>query len=170
MRVMTNGAAFPQSFVLKDKRAGLRRVALRATLILTRHGEPTRGLQNVTTVRVMAIHAIHVALDDRVMLRQGKFRMGIQVTLEQGFRILAGIDDKLGRTTGADVLAAGVVAGCTAAPERVSRHRQNAIANADSSEIFGRCPRGNPHTLYCLRNDSRYFQWRDRRLRGRARD
>jgi hypothetical protein len=40
---------------------------------------------------IVALHAIHVAFDDGVMLRQIKFRVHIRVALETRARIFAGI-------------------------------------------------------------------------------
>lgn len=103
-------AAFAQRFVLKNKWTRLGLMTLRATFILPRHREAARWFENVAAVWIVAIHAIHVAFDDRMMLRQIKFRVNVEVALKTGFGIFAGIDDEFRRAAAADVFAAGTVA------------------------------------------------------------
>jgi hypothetical protein len=97
----------------EDKRTRLRQVALRATLILPRHGQSTRGLQNVAAMRIVTLHTIHMPLNDGVMLREGELRVRIQMTLKTRLWILSGVDDELRGTTGANVFTPGAVAGFT---------------------------------------------------------
>jgi hypothetical protein len=115
VRVVADGAAFAQRLVFKNERPRLGLMTLRATLILRRHRESARRFENVAAVRIVAVGAIHVAFDDRMMLRQIEFRMNVEVTLKTGFGIFAGIDDEPRRAAGADVFAAGTVAGFAAA-------------------------------------------------------
>ena len=59
---------------------------------------------------IMALHAIHLVLQDRVMLRQVKFGLRGAVTLETGGRVFAGVDDELAAPAAAgDVETAGPV-------------------------------------------------------------
>src|SRR5580698_1039160 len=111
--VMTSRAAFAQGLMLKNKRPRLRLVTTRAALILPRHGQAAGRLEDVATVRIMAIHAIHEAFHDRMMLGQIEFGLHVEVALETGRGIFSGIDDEAGRAAGPDMFAAGAVAGFT---------------------------------------------------------
>src|SRR6266404_3409791 len=68
VRIVANGAAFAQGLMLEDKRPSLLAMALRAILIEPRHGQPARGLGDVGAMRIVALHAIHVAFEDGMML------------------------------------------------------------------------------------------------------
>jgi len=95
VRVVANDAAFAQSFVFKNERACLGLMTLRAILVLPRHRQSAGRFENIAAVRVVAIHATHVAFNDGMMLRQTEFRMNVEVALKTGFGIFAGIDDEL---------------------------------------------------------------------------
>jgi hypothetical protein len=114
VRSMANDAAFAHRRMFKNKRTRLVTMTLCATFILSRHGQSARRLENIAAMRVMALNAIHVPFDDRMMLGQIKFRVDIEMTLETGRRILARIDDKISTTTGPDVFTARSVAGFAA--------------------------------------------------------
>jgi len=170
VRIMASGATFPQCLVLKNERARLRLVTLRAAFVLASHGQSARALEHVAAMRIVAVHAIHVALDDRVMLRQRKLRVRVEMALKTGRRIFAGIDDEFGRTARANMFAAGTVAGfATALPghggvdrmqPRMRAHRKfpDNIRVAIRAGFIAREMRaGN-------------FQRRDHRLGGRARN
>ena len=94
MRAMTNGAAFAQGFVFENERAALFAMTLRASFVEARHGEAAGGLHDLVAVRVVAVHAIHVAFDDRVMLGEIKFGMDVEVALKAGAGIFAWVDDE----------------------------------------------------------------------------
>lgn len=112
VRVVTDRAAFAHGFVFKDEWLGLFAMTLGAGLIEPRHGEAAGGFHHVAPMRVVALHAIHFAFDDRMMLRQVEFGVGLEMTLKAGRCVLAGIDDELvAATANRDVLAAGTVAG-----------------------------------------------------------
>lgn len=111
VRVMTRRAAFAQGLVLKNKGSSLRLVTPRATLILPRHSQAGLRFEDVAAVWIVAIHAIHVAFNDRMMLRQIEFSLRIQVALETGCWIFSRIDDEADRAAGPDMFAAGAVAG-----------------------------------------------------------
>ena len=98
--------------MFKNKRPGLGAVARCATFVEPGHGKPAGGLEYVATVRVMALHAVHAVLYDRVMLGQSKFGMNLQVALKAGFRIFSWINDEFSSApTRFDMFAAGAVAG-----------------------------------------------------------
>jgi hypothetical protein len=117
VRVVTDRAAFTRGRMLENERPRLLAMTLGASLILARHRQPARRFHDVHPVRIVALHAIHFAFDDRVMLRQMEFRPGFLVALEAGLRVFARVDDKFFKTTAArhgDVFAAGTVAGFAA--------------------------------------------------------
>ena len=62
-------------------------MALRARFIQPRNAEPARSLHDVKPVRVVALRAIHVPFQQRMMLRQTEFRVRLQVTIETRRRI-----------------------------------------------------------------------------------
>ena len=61
-------------------------------------------------MRVMAGDAAHPPFLDRMMELEAELGILIEVALEAGLRILAGIDDQLGVTPGIHVQTAGAVA------------------------------------------------------------
>ncbi len=111
MGVVAHGAALVHCLVLKNEGPGLVLMTLGATLILPRHGQTTRRFEDVAAVGIMAVNTAHVPLNHGMMLREIEFGLHIQMTLEAGFGIFAGIDDQAGGATGADMLAAGAVTG-----------------------------------------------------------
>jgi hypothetical protein len=119
MGIMANSATFTQRLVLEHKRPRLLAMALRASLIQPRHRQSARRLHDVHPMRIMALDTIHFALEDRMMLRQMKLRVGFQVALEACLRFLAGIDNKFSpAATGSDMFAGRSVARFTALQAR----------------------------------------------------
>lgn len=107
---MANHAAFAQGFVLEDERPRLFTVALGAGLIVPRHGKSASGFENVRAMRVMALHAIHPAFNDRMVLRQTEFSVRFEVAIETSSRVSAGIDDELAAPAArGNVFAAGAM-------------------------------------------------------------
>ena len=97
--------------MLQDDRFALLPMAGGAVLVKPGDGQAGRGLKDIAPVRVMALHAIHPVLEDRVMMRQMKFGMRRQVALEATGRIAPRVDDKLAPPApGGDMLAGGPVA------------------------------------------------------------
>lgn len=118
MRAMANSATLPHSGVFKNERSRLFAMALGAALIQTRHGQAAGRFHDVHAVRIVAIDAIHLAFEHRVMLWEMELGAYFLMALEAGFGVFAGIDDEFFRTITADhgdVLAARAVAGFTAA-------------------------------------------------------
>jgi hypothetical protein len=112
MRVMADGATLAQRFVFEHKRPGLLTVTLRARFIEARHGKASRRLENVASVRIVALHAIHPAFDDWMMLRQIELGLSFQMALETDAWIFAWVDDEFAAPAPRfDVLAARTVAG-----------------------------------------------------------
>ena len=109
--VVTNRASFTQRLMLEDEWARLLPMALRAVLIEPRHGQPAAGLENVAAMRIMALYAVHAALDHRMAPRQIEFSVSLQMALKAGGRIFSRIDDELATAAARfDVLAARAVA------------------------------------------------------------
>lgn len=107
VRLMANGAAFMQRFMLENKSAGLLAMALRATFVDPGHRLPAVRFHDVHPMRVMALDAAHPAFENRMMLRKVKVGVHRQVTLETGLRLLSGINDEFAvPTTSRDMFAA----------------------------------------------------------------
>lgn len=87
MRIVANGAAFAHCRVLEDDWPGLLPVTLGAALVQACHRQPTRWFHNVHPVRIVALDAIHFALNDGMMLWEMEFRPGFRMTLETSFGI-----------------------------------------------------------------------------------
>jgi len=92
--IVTHDASVSQRFMFEDKRTALLPMTLRATLIQPRHRQPGRRLQNFMAVRIVTLHAIHPSFRHRMMLRQVKFRVHIQMALETNCRVLSGINNE----------------------------------------------------------------------------
>jgi hypothetical protein len=101
VRVMADGATFAQRFVVEHHRARLLAMTFRTAFVQPRHARrrshakrsPMRCLHDVRAVWIVALHAIHAAFEDGVMLRQLELRVNIQMTREARLRIAARIDD-----------------------------------------------------------------------------
>jgi len=117
MRIVAHGAAFAHGGVLENEWPGLFTMALGAILIEPRHGQAAGWFHDVRAVGIVALHAVHFAFDDRMMLWKVEFSAGFLVALEAGFGIFAGIDDEFFQTAAPshrDVFAARAVAGFAA--------------------------------------------------------
>ena len=99
VRVMARSAAFPQRGMLKHKRSRLLAVTLGAILVGPRHGQAPGRLENIAPVGIVALRAIQMAFEDRVVLGKFKFRAHLQMTPQAGLRFVAGIDDELPAAT-----------------------------------------------------------------------
>lgn len=115
VRIVADRTTFPHGFVFKDERPGLFAMTLGAGLIEPRHGEAAGGFHHVASVRVVALHAIHFAFDDRMMLRQVELGVGLEMTLKASRCVVPGIEDEFAAATAdGDMFAAGAVAGFAA--------------------------------------------------------
>jgi hypothetical protein len=72
VRIVAGDTTFAQRVVLEDKWPCLVPVALGATLILPRHGQSAGGFHDVHAMRVVALDAVHVAFQDRMVLGKMK--------------------------------------------------------------------------------------------------
>lgn len=112
VRVVTGRAAFPQGFMFEDERFALFPVAGSAGLVHARHGKATRRFQDVRTVRVVTLDAIHPAFEDGMMLRKIELGVGFEVTVQTRGGVFAGIENEFpAAAADFDVFAAGTVAG-----------------------------------------------------------
>ena len=110
VRLMTGYATFAQGFVFVQHRLALFPVAGGARLVQSRHRQRARRFQNVTPMWIVALHAIHLPLDHRMMLGQVEFCVNFQVALETGRGIFAWIDNEFAASPAAlNVFAAGSV-------------------------------------------------------------
>jgi hypothetical protein len=94
VRAMASRATLSQSWVFKHKGPRLLFVTLSAVFIQPGHCQPACRLHDVTPVRIMALHAIHLLFQDRMMLRQVKFPFDRSMALETSRRILSRIGNE----------------------------------------------------------------------------
>jgi hypothetical protein len=102
VRLMTDRAAFPESFVFVDDWPGLFAMTLSAAFVQPCHSRcgaraktsAVRGLENVGSMGIVALHAIHALFENGMMVRKFELRMRLDVTIETGLRLPAGIDDE----------------------------------------------------------------------------
>jgi hypothetical protein len=93
--VVTNSTPFTQGRVLENEWTGLFPVTLAAVFVLTSHRQPAGRFKYITAMRVVALSAVHLLLQDRMMLWQLKLRFSGSMTLEAGGGILPGIHNEL---------------------------------------------------------------------------
>jgi hypothetical protein len=94
VRIVADDATFTQCVVPEDKWPCLISMALGATLILPRHSQPSGRFHDVQAVRIVALGAIHAALQDLVVLGKVELSLNFQVALKTRRRVLARIDDE----------------------------------------------------------------------------
>lgn len=115
VRVVANDAAFAKSFVLENEGAALLAMAAGAAFVHARHAErrgaAEAGVMDVGAVWIVAIDTVHAVFDDRMMLRKVEFAVGLDVAIEAGGGVFAGVDDETAASAaGFDMHAAGAVA------------------------------------------------------------
>jgi hypothetical protein len=106
VRVVTHRATLPQRFMLEDKWPRLLSMTLRAILVQPRHRQSgrqaarrtARRLEYVAPMRIVALNAIHMPFDHRMMLRHSKFSFRLQMTLKTRRRILSRVHNELPAT------------------------------------------------------------------------
>ena len=94
MGIVADGAALSESFVFENKGTGLLAMALGARFIQPPHGEPSGALENVRSVRIVTVYAIHALLEHGVMLRQLEFRVSLEMALKASGGIFSGVNDE----------------------------------------------------------------------------
>jgi hypothetical protein len=95
MRAVADGAPFTQGRMFKHKRPSLRAMALAAGVVLTCHRQAAGRFEDVAAMRIMALVAAHLFLQQWMVLWQVKFCFGGTVAFKAGIGILAWIYDKL---------------------------------------------------------------------------
>src|SRR5690349_19317235 len=97
--------------MLEHKRTRLLAVAARTRLIQPRHRQPAACFENVAPMGIMALGAIDLFLDQRVVLRQPKLCFHGAMAFKTRRRIFAGIDDESAAPTSSrDMQASGPMA------------------------------------------------------------
>ena len=133
VRLMTNRAAFAQSFVLIDHGACLLTVTLGARFVQPRdsgggaHAErrAVRRFHNVCAMRIMALHAIHAAFNDRMVLRIFELCVNVDMTGKARLRIAPGIHNEFAApAAGLHVQTPGTMTGLAACGIAVGRTLQ----------------------------------------------
>lgn len=110
VRIVANDATFTHRLVLEDDRLGLLAMTFGATFVEPRHREAAGGFQDIRTVRVVALDAVHFVFYDGMMVRQLKLGVSLQMTLKTSRRILDGIENKFPATAASlNVQAAGAM-------------------------------------------------------------
>lgn len=81
--------------MFKGKRPGLFAMALRAGFVQARHRQSSGGFEYIAPVGIVALHAVHVILDQGMVVWQIKFGLNVEVALKTSRRIFARISDEL---------------------------------------------------------------------------
>lgn len=139
VRDMAGGAAFAQRLMLENKRSPLLGVALETGLVPAHHVGRAPPLDDRSLVWVVAVRAAHLAFRHRVMIWQVELSASFQVALKTGFRIFAGIDDRICRAAGLHVEAArSVTAFASGSVCRILalRHQARMIGSPEVADDF----------------------------------
>jgi hypothetical protein len=98
--------------VFENERPGLRAMAFSAIFIQAGHGQTVGRFHDAQAMGIVALHTVHFAFNDRMMLREVELRVDFHMALETGGWVLAGIDYKFSPpTTRCDVFAGGAMTG-----------------------------------------------------------
>jgi hypothetical protein len=116
---MAGGATLTHCLVLVHKRAALRSVALKASLVLTEESQAAtrehllnicwRAFDRDPDVRVVTIRAADFAFEHRMVMWQLELCAHFQVTLEASFRRLTRVDDRMRRAATLHMQTAGAM-------------------------------------------------------------
>ncbi len=130
--LMASHAAILQGLMHKHEVSRLLAVALGALLVLSCQVKVTWRFENFAPVRIMAIDAVHLPFQHRMMLRQAELGVLELMAVQARLRIPSGIVDKHAiAAAGLDVFAPGAVAGFAAADTApLARFREEARMNA----------------------------------------
>jgi hypothetical protein len=116
MGCVAGGAAFAQCRVFENERTGLFPVTVGTGFIEARHGQAAGWLKDVSSMWIVALNTIHLALGDGMMFREVKLGIDLEMTFVAGLGLLARVDDHFFAAGAAqrDMLAARTVAGFAA--------------------------------------------------------
>jgi hypothetical protein len=107
-------AAFPVGLVFEDERPGLFAMAGAALFVEAGHAKAAGRFEDFAAVRVVALDAVHLPFEHRVVLRQSELHLDVLVAVVTGLRILAGVEDQSCAVTRCGgVKASGAVATLT---------------------------------------------------------
>src|SRR5690349_13547319 len=106
--------------MLEDIGTRLLAMTLGAGLIESSHGQAAGALADISSVRVVALRAVHLALEHGVMLGQGELGVLFEMAPKARSRISAGIENELATATYFNVFASRPVAGFATT---LARHR-----------------------------------------------
>lgn len=113
MRFVTGGAAFPCGFMLENEGTTLGLMATNTGFVAAVGGR-CRASQCPALVRMMAVTAGHLAIFNRMMMRQLELSPFVQMALKAGLGRFARIDNRVAGTTGLCVETAWSVTGFAA--------------------------------------------------------
>jgi len=115
MRIVATSTTFTHCRMFKNDGLGLFPMALGAAFVQAPHRQSAGWFHYIHAVRVVALDAVHFPLNDRMVLGQMKFRLGVRMALETGGGVLAGIDNEFQASAASrDMFAGRAVAGFTA--------------------------------------------------------
>ena len=137
--VVAGRASLAHGRVLKDKGPGLLPMALGARFIPACHRQATGRFEDVVAMGIVTLRAVHLFLQDRVVLGEVKFRLFLAMAFETGGGVFARIDDEFASpATARHMQARGSVARFAARlPERAD------VFELDSGVGAGRKDTGN---------------------------
>lgn len=109
---MAGHASFAERFVFEGKRSGLLAVALRAGFVQSRHRQSSGGFEDIASMGIVALRAVHVILDQGMVIGQLELGLNVEVTLKTGGWVFARVRNELpSSASGRDMFAARSMAG-----------------------------------------------------------
>ena len=116
VRLVASGTAILHAFMDEHEWAGLFAVALNTLLVLAGQAQAAGLFEDFTAMGVVAIHTIHLSLEDRMMLRKAELGMFLLVARQAGVGIGPRVvDENPFSSAGRNVFAARAVTGFAAA-------------------------------------------------------
>ena len=115
MGLVADDAAIAKRFVFKHKLTALLAVAGGALLVQTRECHSARRLHDVRPMRIVALRATHLVLDDRMVVRQAELGVRVLMAVETKLLVLARMYEATADPAHLDMLAAWAMAGFTTA-------------------------------------------------------
>ena len=111
VRLMASHASFPQCLMFVQDRFGLLAMAVGAGLVEPRHRQRSRRLHDVAPMRIVALHAVHLTFDHRMVIGEMELGVDLDVALKAIRWVRARIhDEHASPPARGDVFARGAVA------------------------------------------------------------